>query len=449
MKNRLNLDFSLSTNTERLEFVSKYLEEDQFKTKPPTEAELETIANYLLYGKDPKTGKNVVQEKSIQIPTRHKTWDSGSPVDSLDELMESPGFNEAALNQAVLAPSKKVREIFSRSEARSQCPAYLKPTLENLFRRIDEVELQINYYELDRGKRKNPPREKLLNRFTPQEQIELETRARNWNQPTYLRSKHQLVELRREQYTLRDTFRATIFSHQSPIPPEEPEKFDFDTDTQIWPLGLANEKTSLVFRNKEKLFPAAYSEDELGTVSTYYWKMRERTVPSSPDVLVIDFRDESQVGLLFTKFFEAKEDITSDPAQFPGISQILNTLNYYIKYAELIPSQQELLDMKMRRVGNSEIAKYLNQKYGRAYTPNYISTIFRQQIIPKICQAAQDHEEVVGFLFFPEEFKTCTGCGRTLLINNDNFMHRTRSKDGFSNRCKRCDSRARKKGGTT
>ena len=56
--NRLRLDFSLTTNAERVEFLDKYLLQPQFVKEPPTEEELETMANYLLWGKDPTTGLN-------------------------------------------------------------------------------------------------------------------------------------------------------------------------------------------------------------------------------------------------------------------------------------------------------------------------------------------------------------------------------------------------------
>ena len=49
-KNRLNLDFSLPTNVERVEFIEKYLALPQWKINPLTPDELETIGNYLLYG---------------------------------------------------------------------------------------------------------------------------------------------------------------------------------------------------------------------------------------------------------------------------------------------------------------------------------------------------------------------------------------------------------------
>ena len=56
--NRLQLDFKLTTTEERVNFLNEYLQRPEFVKKPPTEDELETMGNYLLWGKDPVTGLN-------------------------------------------------------------------------------------------------------------------------------------------------------------------------------------------------------------------------------------------------------------------------------------------------------------------------------------------------------------------------------------------------------
>lgn len=67
--NRLKLNFSLETAKEREEFVNNYI----LTIPNPTEKELETIANYILFGKD-EDGLNCSQRKEIQIETKNKTW---------------------------------------------------------------------------------------------------------------------------------------------------------------------------------------------------------------------------------------------------------------------------------------------------------------------------------------------------------------------------------------
>ena len=145
MANRLKLDFSLNTNEQRREFLENYLAQDQFISRPPTEDELETMANYLLWGKDPKTGLNAQQAGICQIDTKHGTWDKDTNVESLDGLLENPVFNEATLRPIDSVPMKVKREVFSRSEALAEAPEYLKQAFVDLFRDIDELDLRINY----------------------------------------------------------------------------------------------------------------------------------------------------------------------------------------------------------------------------------------------------------------------------------------------------------------
>lgn len=58
MANRLHLDFSISRTSDRKDFVDEYVQRPEFIRAPLTEDELETIANYILWGKD-EDGLNV------------------------------------------------------------------------------------------------------------------------------------------------------------------------------------------------------------------------------------------------------------------------------------------------------------------------------------------------------------------------------------------------------
>ena len=62
------------------------------------------------------------------------------------------------------------REVFSRDEALAKCPEGMRETFLELFRRIDALDLKINYYELLHNKRTNPPRDFLLKKFSDEEQ---------------------------------------------------------------------------------------------------------------------------------------------------------------------------------------------------------------------------------------------------------------------------------------
>lgn len=440
--NRLQLDFKLVTMDERAAFLNEYLQQPQFMKKPPTEDELETMGNYLLWGKDPVTGLNAKQAGIVDIETKHGTWDKNSNTESLEGLMESPTFNEASLQTYSAVPIKIKREVFSRKEALALCPDYLRPTFVELFAQIDELELMINYYELRHGKRKEPPREQLLTKFSSERQATLNEETAHWNQYHYLKMRHQLVELRREQYVLRDAFKQPVVvgdGTQSLVTAGDPS---FDNEIEVLPLGTKNTTyaAGLIFREWASMCPKNYQEEELEKISDFYWQKKKYT-PSSQQMFV-DFREAEHVSKIFALFFEL--DAAADSAEAEStLPALMQTLLFYVEQAELTELQQEILDLKLKKVKNVDIAHTINKKWGKSYTPNYISTIFRQRIIPKINDAAKYHEKIVSNLFFEEEFKTCTGCGRTYLRDADNFTRKARSKDGFTSRCKCCEKEAR------
>ena len=105
MKNRLNLDFSIESTEARTAFVENYLQNIKFT---PTEDELETIANYILWGKN-SDGLNAQQEGAVHI----KDWDP-SQIDSLEELAESPAIRETSFHDLSYPATKLPKLSFDR-----------------------------------------------------------------------------------------------------------------------------------------------------------------------------------------------------------------------------------------------------------------------------------------------------------------------------------------------
>ena len=439
MKNRLKLDWALSTSVERNAFLSKYLSEEPFVSSPPNEDELETLANYVLWGKN-EEGQNIEQEGLVELPRRNSTWTSQN-VESLDELTESPTFNENvlfSLNSKL--PSKKTREVFSRTNVRSSAPASLLPIFEALWRQIDEIELTLNFYELEHGKRTKDPRKELLDVFSEEDRAKIRQRALNINQFHYLKLRHLLVELRREQYTIKDSYSERVLLHNSNPPIQEENDKTFDSDIPIWPLGLNsdNQLSKLLFRKFDVLAAEKVSEKELKQISKFYWEKENEKLTWTKNSF--DFENLESVYQLFLQLEELGEE---EQEFFSTTNLLIKTLWFYIEEAELTDVQREILNLKIKKEKNQDIAFYINKKYGKTYTVNYISTIFRQKIIPAINNAASYHKQIIRSLPFDEEFKVCTKCGRRLLRDPINFVRKSRAKDGLSNHCKACDKRER------
>jgi hypothetical protein len=163
---------------------------------------------------------------------------------------------------------------------------------------------------------------------------------------------------------------------------------------------------------------------------------------------VFDFRELDAVYQLYLfkeEFDERLEQVEIDHIVENNLANLLETLHFYEQIADLTDIQREILRLKEKKDKNADIASYINKKYGKSYTANYISTIFKQKIIVKINEAVKLHQDTIENCFFKENFKQCTDCGRILLLDGRNWVKKTRSKDGFQSRCKRCERELRQK----
>ena len=444
--NRLKLDFSLEFIDERANFVKDYVNQPQFKDKPLSKEETETISNYILWGKRRDDCKNGVQRKEFEIDTKSKIWSGSENVESLDALIESSTFDENTLMRPGEVRTKITRTVFSREDARRNIDASLLPELEVLFRQIDETDLIINFYDLAHNKRKNPPREELLQRFTKEEQELLKAKSEKLTQHHYLKLRHLLVELRQQQYQFKDSYSNLLMrdpsqSHFQQNPKDQEPVFD--VDIPVFPLGIKipGHISEKLFQPLNQVIPQNFSEKELEQISHLIWSHRER-----PKDRYFDFFELEHIYNALLQI-EDLQDAADRETLNKATENFLDTLRYYIEIAELSEVQREILDFKIKGIQNQQIAAVINSKYGKSYTVNYISTIFRQKILPAIIEAVQYHLRVCENLFFPEEFKECNTCRRLLLRDSYNFVRKGRAKDGFTNRCKRCDKadRERKK----
>ena len=93
---------------------------------------------------------------------------------------------------------------------------------------------------------------------------------------------------------------------------------------------------------------------------------------------------------------------------------------------------------KVASVSIFEDRELIKEKYNHSYQLNYISTLYCKTI-DAIAETAAFHKTVCENLFFPENFKKCKDCGKSLLLTNRDWVKRARSRDGFSPRCKCCE----------
>lgn len=459
-KSTLSLDWTLETAVERTDFLETYLAN---RTVPLSESDLEMCGNYLLWGRG-SNGLNAEQEGYVQLERRNSTWASSAnarQVSSIEELTENPTFDEAQFHSLADTTYKTPKPNFSREECLRKAPPEFIPMLRDLFGRIDRVELSIGFYDRAHGKRKTDLPERLTRKFSPEELFDLEERALSWTNSQYLKKKHLLVELRREQYTIKDSFSNSLMARPTNKFVEEvsptfcgPESAE--DGFLVLPIGLSDSARQTQGKNKsvnwflefEEL--AAKKDDpayqtqarklesrliERGICQPH--KTSKKTQESQKSAmpfgfLTIDFRNPTHI----CRLLDSQKLLITDPS----LSRVRDTLDFYMRQANLTPIQQKVLELKLAGKQNMDIKEIVNKEFDRSYQANYISTIYRQYVAPAIADAATRHLEIVRAIAEgPERFKYCSVCGRLLVESETYFIHKSRAKSGFSARCKQCD----------
>lgn len=431
--NRLQLDWSLVLRTDRKAFIDKYLDNITYK---PNEDELSMMANYILWGKESETEKDGharIKREGLYIESRSNDWTDERQV-SLEGLLETPGFSENDFSHPIY---KKQKNVFSRAEARNLASPQILAALENLWRQIDSTELTISFYELSIKKRETPIRQELLSRFDEAELTHLKDRAATLTPRRYLKLKHELVELRRQQYTYQDSYKQTIFSKPSnnSIYYKPEDHFEFGDDIPVLPLSICYNSPLYKKLFNPKRFPAPedFTDEELQKISSILWTPAQYTLEA------FDFSNPKHLCELYEALPNLKEKIKEENLdETSTLVQFMNTARAYESLAQLEPLHKDILDWKVEKKSNSEIQSLIKEKYHHTYQVNYISTLYRK-VFDTIAETAAFHKTVCENLFFPEEFKKCKDCGRSLLLTNRDWVKRARSKDGFSPRCKHCE----------
>lgn len=440
-QNRLNLDFKIELREDRVKYIEDYLKNIRFS---PNEQEVEMMGKYILWGKtskDDKNGNSRLRAEGFELETRSGTWDSGK-TESLDALLEIPGFNEASLLQSATSPAKTPRQVFSREEARRLASPDILAIYEPLWRHIDELEVEIGFYDLKHNRRQSELRPQLLQRFSKQDLDALKASAESISSFTYLNLKHQLVDLRQQQYNYQDSFKPMIMSASEPILDEYVPP-SFGDEIKVLPFGIPDHRvlTQKLWDRSRYPEPSEFSEEELEEISKLVW-----SAPKPSTGRFFDFSNPDHLYGLFENYKMLKEEAEDSNTLYSTLPYFMQALETYWGLARLEPMLEDILELKIEKKTNQEIADRINKKYSKSYKPNYISTLYCKKCLAQIAAASMKHKEVIENLFFSENFKKCKDCGRTLLLNEENFVRRHRSNDGFSPRCKCCEKIKRLKG---
>lgn len=417
MKKKYSLDYNIERDIDRLHAVEDIL--DTLETNP-TNSELEQMASYILYGKD-ETGKNSVQRgETTDSDKRYKTFQkTADKLQSLDEIIDNPLSNQLTLK------SVEERYIYTKKKPTITRPKYDKngqlidigdadiPGIQELWDRIDYWEKTI---AINEGKIQD-------NNMVPilQDSYRL------------YQLRHMLVDLRRHQYYLKDTYKPTL--HFVAITQPQSQTYNFDSNSEYW-------MTYDQWENKVKNSYCNYSkniddyESKVTTKGVFVkWVVRQHK---------FDWENPKHICALINNYSNLYEQVW-DKLHSWGRTLIFD-FDRYVTMANLSPAREYILIRKIDKAPYPIILQELKEKFGLDYRENHLSNILNKEIPKKIANAAIRYKLELETPL--SDKKQCFRCKRYFPKNKLFFGVNNSHKDHWASSCKECERKRRiEKGG--
>ena len=420
MKRKYSLDYSIQRDCQRVAAIANIL--DTLQTDP-TPAQLEQMGSYILYGKD-ENGLNAAKRGEIMTNnTRYQSYRKKEDKNmSLDELLDKPTADQQSLRDMT---QKRTYTVPKQTIAR---PRYSKsgelidpgdsdiPGMTELWDSIDRLERTIATYK---------------GQLAPTE----DTPQLNSDYRLY-QLKHWLIDLRRHQYYLKDSYKPAL--HFLALDRPRAQYIDWSQDCaywmtfQQWQDRVDNALLHTISQNIDD-----YQSKVTPTGVFVKWVVRQHT---------FDWEDPFQVAALINNY-DLLYDTFRDKINTYGRTFIFD-FQRYRALANLNEVQEFLLTRKIQHIPYYLVLEELEKKFGITYNENHMSFIMARTI-PKLIATAAKKARILAQTP-PQQLKTCYRCKKQLPRTTLFFSRNASRKDGFSSNCKDCDKQRRiEKGGQT
>lgn len=348
-KNELKLDYTLQDPGARNELVKKIIEQT-----PPqrlTPKYLQLLADYIVFAmdKEERKKKNIITDNRMVTVNKRET--------SFEGLVEKFQNDEDGIYN-IITNDKNI--IFTPKISITEEDIQTIPGMKQLRDAIAQIEAQ---EKVATGKR----------RFL---------------------LKKQLIEMRKDQYVLKSTFKAPIYCLNA---------------TRSFNHIALEEKISI---------------NEDGSL-----KIEGNFSLLNPD----------HVSAVLCNYSRIKQDcwgqFSSDA--YYMIQDLENLVDETLE--KDFPLYYDLLIYKIDGKTNEEIQSLLERDYGVRHSVEYISSLWRNKIPKMIAEQARKDWLIWHYTFEEKgQWKKCSRCGQIKLAHNMFFSKNNTSKDGFYSICKDC-----------
>ena len=348
-KNELKLDYTLQDPGARNELVKKIIEQT-----PPqrlTPKYLQLLADYLVFAmdKEERKKKNIITDNRMVTVNKRET--------SFEGLVEKFQNGEDGIYN-IITNDKNI--IFTPKISITEEDIQTIPGMKQLRDAIAQIEAQ---EKVATGKR----------RFL---------------------LKKQLIEMRKDQYVLKSTFKAPIYCLNATK--------SFNHITLEEKISV-NEDGSLKIEGNFSLL----NPDHVSAVLCNYSRIKQ----------------------------ECWGQFSSDA--YYMIQDLENLVDETLE--KDFPLYYDLLIYKIDGKTNEEIQSLLERDYGVRHSVEYISSLWRNKIPKMIAEQARKDWLIWHYTFEEKgQWKKCSRCGQIKLAHNMFFSKNNTSKDGFYSICKDC-----------
>lgn len=348
-KNELKLDYTLQNPGARNELVKKIIEQT-----PPqrlTPKYLQLLSDYLIFAmdKEERKKKNIITDNRMVTVNKRET--------SFEGLVEKFQNGEDGIYN-IITNDKNI--IFTPKISITEEDIQTIPGMKQLRDAIAQIEAQ---EKVATGKR----------RFL---------------------LKKQLIEMRKEQYVLKNTFKPPIYC-----------------------------------LNTTKSFNRITLEEKISVNEDGSLKIEGNFSLLNPD----------HVSAVLCNYSRIKQDcwgqFSSD--SYYMIQDLENLVDETLE--KDFPLYYDLLIYKIDGKTNEEIQSLLERDYGVRHSVEYISSLWRNKIPKMIAEQARKDWLIWHYTFEEKgQWKKCSRCGQIKLAHNMFFSKNNTSKDGFYSICKDC-----------
>ena len=414
MKKKYSLDFSIERDTDRVAAVSNIL--DQLDTNPSA-TELEQMASYILYGKD-ENGQNAIQRnETIDKDKRYKSYKTkDDKVQSLDEIMEAPGFDEQQIRDAYK------RQPYTIPKPCIKHPRYDKKTGEMIDPGDSDVPGMREQWEiierwqrmLDVAQGKVPAAEGDTIVSDPYRIYQL---------------KHNLIDIRKHQYYLKDSAKPTL--HFQNLDHPKAQFYDWAGDAFYWlPYEKWKDRVDHAYTSRVSRNINDYETRGEGDTFEIKWIVCKHT---------FDWENWRHVRALLNHYHTLYEAL-HDKLDTYGRTLIWD-FERYTQLANFTELRLFLIELRKQGMMYEDILDEMRAKYAMEYSPNYLVSVVSCEVPKRIAQVAKMQRLLIEVPL--KERKECIHCGRLLPKDPIFFSRNNAHKDGLSNTCKDCDKESR------